>query len=538
MSVMIQTSVWGATHAENVVGGSTGPRSQNRRSSAGRVEASPCLRTRASKGDMFASAVNGIHAGQRLGWCTVTPRLQPGLSLGRPGRTMPRAATAALEASKANTELVKWLISKGLPPQRVILDNCKGEGVGVIADTRLEPNDVAIRIPDSLAVTSVDVNKNPVLAAAAKGRGDIIGFTLWLMMERLKGASSEWAPYVASLPSETMSPLLWTQQERDALLKPCFARKEAETRLKSLQETFNELEATAFSQDRQNFPVDAFSFEAFKAAFCVIMSRVIYLPTADCFALVPLADCLNHRSSCNAVLDFDIDTSTVVLKVDRAYNVGDQVVVNYGLGKPNWELLLSYGFVDDKNDYDYLEYKTSLVAVDKLYSFKKQILQDAGMDVSETFPLFKDRFPTQLLSFVRLARIQDPLLFTRVTFAKDQIISQENEYESLMLVMGDIREQRMAFDLNAEDELKLLQGNEMSPKERLAARARVSEITILSGTMDGVRRRLAPIRGIPTKKGGMQDPNADLNEVFDTIENVFSAPGKLLGGLFGNKDKK
>jgi histone-lysine N-methyltransferase SETD3 len=31
--------------------------------------------------------------------------------------------------------------------------------------------------------------------------------------------------------------------------------------------------------------------------------------------------------------------------------------------------------------------------------------------------------------------------------------------------------------------------------------------------MDAVRRRLAPIRGIPTKSGGMQDPNADIKEV-------------------------
>jgi hypothetical protein len=31
--------------------------------------------------------------------------------------------------------------------------------------------------------------------------------------------------------------------------------------------------------------------------------------------------------------------------------------------------------------------------------------------------------------------------------------------------------------------------------------------------------RLAPIRGIPTKKG-LQDPNQDLLEVFETLENI------------------
>jgi histone-lysine N-methyltransferase SETD3 len=46
--------------------------------------------------------------------------------------------------------------------------------------------------------------------------------------------------------------------------------------------------------------------------------------------------------------------------------------------------------------------------------------------------------------------------------------------------------------------------------------------------MDAVRRRLAPIRGIPTKSGKMADPNADLKEVFDFIDELPKAPAKLV----------
>lgn len=49
--------------------------------------------------------------------------------------------------------------------------------------------------------------------------------------------------------------------------------------------------------------------------------------------------------------------------------------------------------------------------------------------------------------------------------------------------------------------------------------------------MDAVRRKLAPVRGIPTKSGGMQDPNADLKEIFDTIEAIPQAPAKLFDGI-------
>ena len=44
-------------------------------------------------------------------------------------------------------------------------------------------------------------------------------------------------------------------------------------------------------------------------------------------------------------------------------------------------------------------------------------------------------------------------------------------------------------------------------------------------------RRLAPIRGVPTKSGNMSDPNEDIRGIFDTIENIPRAPGKLVSGL-------
>ena len=46
-----------------------------------------------------------------------------------------------------------------------------------------------------------------------------------------------------------------------------------------------------------------------------------------------------------------------------------------------------------------------------------------------------------------------------------------------------------------------------------------------------MRRRLAPIRGIPTKAGGMQDPNQDLVEMFQMIESIPSAPKRLVDGF-------
>jgi histone-lysine N-methyltransferase SETD3 len=49
--------------------------------------------------------------------------------------------------------------------------------------------------------------------------------------------------------------------------------------------------------------------------------------------------------------------------------------------------------------------------------------------------------------------------------------------------------------------------------------------------MDALRTRLAPIRGIPTKGGGMVDPNQDLKEIFDFIEQLPATPKRFVDGL-------
>ena len=62
-------------------------------------------------------------------------------------------------------------------------------------------------------------------------------------------------------------------------------------------------------------------------------------------------------------------------------------------------------------------------------------------------------------------------------------------------------------------------------------RLRLTEKKILNATTDAVRRRLAPIRGIPTKGGAMADPNQDFKEMFDLLESIPAAPVKLVQGF-------
>lgn len=78
-----------------------------------------------------------------------------------------------------------------------------------------------------------------------------------------------------------------------------------------------------------------------------------------------------------------------------------------------------------------------------------------------------------------------------------------------------------------EDDTKLLQSDELPPDQRLAVLQRCSEKDILLATNDAIRTRLAPIRGIPTKSGKLEDPNQDLVEIFEQVESIGAAPQRL-----------
>merc|ERR1719231_1321416 len=76
----------------------------------------------------------------------------------------------------------------------------------------------------------------------------------------------------------------------------------------------------------------------------------------------------------------------------------------------------------------------------------------------------------------------------------------------------------------------VLKDMESSVPAKLAALLRIGEKQVVSSFMDTVRTRLAPIRGIPTKKG-MENQNQEIIDMFDAFEAIPKAPGKLVNDL-------
>lgn len=126
-------------------------------------------------------------------------------------------------------------------------------------------------------------------------------------------------------------------------------------------------------------------------------------------------------------------------------------------GRPNGELFLATGTVEDRNPSDCLLFRAELIKADRLYSSKKAIVESLGfstievdfqstyryrlanpiydkhsaldmqacdlnwVDVANTlqdFPIYEDRMPLQLLAYMRLSRVTDPAQLAMVSCSK------------------------------------------------------------------------------------------------------------------------
>ena len=393
-----------------------------------------------------------------------------------------------------------------------------------------------ITIPGDLAVTAVDAREHPLVGPLALDADEIGALALWLVAERAAGPTSPSAPLLRSLPSSTDTPILWEDAERGELLKGSPILAEARARDAALDAAWAGLEQRAVAAGLGGGEPAA-ARSAWRAAVSVILARATYLPSAGCFALLPLIGSAARTGAPDgAVLDYDEETGAAVLTAARVYAPGDPVAL--ADGRPSGELVLATGHLFEPkpgtNPSDCLTVDVGLVPTDRLRDAKSEILAAMGFAPSrQPFPIAADRMPLGLLAYLRLARVSDAAALAAVSFEVDNPVSAANEYEVLQLLLGECRDRLAGYEGPAEEDTKMLQRPGLTPRQILAARLRLCEKSILQGTMDAVRRRLAPIRGIPTKDGSMRAANADLLEVFDVLEGLPSLPGKVGGGLTG-----
>ena len=86
---------------------------------------------------------------------------------------------------------------------------------------------------------------------------------------------------------------------------------------------------------------DVFSQESFMESFTVVMAASCYLPSASCFALLPLLGSIQRSGRGTAMVDYDSELDAAVLVATCDLPRGSEVTIYDD--RPNGEMLLSTG---------------------------------------------------------------------------------------------------------------------------------------------------------------------------------------------------
>lgn len=288
----------------------------------------------------------------------------------------------------------------------------------------------------------------------------------------------------------------------------------------------------------------------------MLFSRAIRLRNCregETLAMVPYADLINHSPFSRAYIDaqeggdwlFSNGEEEVILYADRGYRRMEQIYISYGQ-KSNAELLLLYGFAVERNPYNSVDVTVAIaprtesfvqglnddtVDVDPLADEKVAFLESVGRDRMVDFPCYADRYPTEMLEFLRLMQMtpEDTRGKPLRDFDYSRTISPANEAAVLNSVLEAVRRQLSKYPNTEEEDAALIKDKGMfrllSYNQRMAIRHRRNEKRLLKRTIAALENQI--------RKQGLND-----EEVLERAEG--STLGKVLPGderKYGMKQK-
>lgn len=253
----------------------------------------------------------------------------------------------------------------------------------------------------------------------------------------------------------------------------------------------------------------------------MLFSRAIRLRSlkdGEALAMVPYADLINHSPFSQAYIDareggdwlFSNGEEEVILYADRGYRRMEQIYISYGQ-KSNAELLLLYGFAVERNPYNSVDVTVAIapltesfveelndenVAVDPLADEKIEFLQDVGRDSLVDFPCYADRYPVELLEFLRLMQMtpEDTRGKPLKDFDYARTISAANEAAVLTSVIEAVQRQLEKYPNSEEDDAALIKDKGMfrilSYNQRMAIRHRRNEKRLLKRTIAALENQI------------------------------------------------
>ena len=430
----------------------------------------------------------------------------------------------------------------------------ESSGRGLLARRDVSDGDELFRIPMTLCMTIKVARKALGRDAIPEGINEYLAIACHLIYEKfVLGETSFWKPYMNVLPdvNEVNPTFTWPDADLDFLAgSPVIAAtKSLQMKLKREYDDLLGGDNGLIAKFPDRFPVDKFTYENWVWAFTMLFSRAIRLRSlkqGEALALVPYADLINHSPFSQAYIDaresgdwlFKNGEEEVILYADRGYRRMEQIYISYG-PKSNAELLLLYGFAVEKNPYNSVDVTVSIaprtasfveelnddnIEVDPLADAKIAFLDSVGRDNTVDFPCYADRYPVEMLEFLRLMQMtpDDTRGKTLADFDYSRTISSANEAVVLTSVIIAVRRQLSKYPQTEDDDATIIKDKALfrllSYNQRMAVRHRRNEKRLLKRTIAALEKQI-------------QQQGLD-------VEDLERAGGSTLGQLLPGDERK
>jgi histone-lysine N-methyltransferase SETD3 len=216
---------------------------------------------------------------------------------------------------------------------------------------------------------------------------------------------------------------------------------------------------------------------------------------------------------------FKTGDEEVILYADRGYRRMEQIYISYG-PKSNADLLLLYGFALERNPFNSVDVTVSIAPrtkelvqsvlenakenpdfdmnaeIDPLAQEKLDFLDRAGRSNTVDFPCYADRYPTEMLEYLRLMMMtpEDTMGKPLRDFDYTRTISAANEAAVLYSVVEAVKGQLERYPTTEEDDAAIIKDRGMfrllSYNQRMAVRHRRNEKRLLKRTIAALEKQI------------------------------------------------
>lgn len=157
----------------------------------------------------------------------------------------------------------------------------------------------------------------------------------------------------------------------------------------------------------------------------------------------------------------------------------------------------TYSFVEELND--------DSIPVDPLAEEKAEFLERVGRDNTVDFPCYADRYPVEMLEFLRLMQMtpDDTRGKPLSEFDYSRTISSANEAAVLISVIEAVKRQLSKYPNSEEDDAALIKDKSLfrllSYNQRMAVRHRRNEKRLLKRTIAALEKQII-VQGLDSEE--------------------------------------